>query len=244
MDPTRANEVLTDVTVDAGPLDFSLWSLFLRADWVVKMVMLGLFFASVWSWAIIFDKWWRVSRLRKRADQFERLFWSGRSLDEIYDDVGHRPGHPLSTLFVAAMREWKRSNESGAPFAGLRERVDKVMTITINREMMSLESNLLFLATVGATAPFIGLFGTVWGILVAFSSIRSAEAITFSALAPAIGEALFATMAGLFVAIPSVIVNNWISSQSLLLSRRCAHSYMELVKELGRLGRKPGSGEW
>ncbi|GAK46561.1 Tol-Pal system TolQ [Tepidicaulis marinus] len=213
MDPTRANEVLTDVTVDAGPLDFSLWSLFLRADWVVKMVMLGLFFASVWSWAIIFDKWWRVSRLRKRADQFERLFWSGRSLDEIYDDVGHRPGHPLSTLFVAAMREWKRSNESGAPFAGLRERVDKVMTITINREMMSLESNLLFLATVGATAPFIGLFGTVWGIMNSFQSIAISRDTNLAVVAPGIAEALFATALGLVAAIPAVIAYNKFSSE-------------------------------
>ncbi|MGK2740602.1 protein TolQ [Tepidicaulis sp. LMO-SS28] len=213
MDPTRATEVMTDVSVDAGPMDFSLWSLFLRADWVVKMVMLGLFFASIWSWAIILDKWWKVSRLRKRADQFERLFWSGRSLDEIYEDVGHRPGHPLSTLFVAAMREWKRSSESRGHFAGMRERVDKVMTVTINREMMSLEANLLYLATLGATAPFIGLFGTVWGIMNSFQSIAISRDTNLAVVAPGIAEALFATALGLIAAIPAVVAYNKFSNE-------------------------------
>ncbi|MDO9125610.1 MAG: protein TolQ, partial [Parvibaculum sp.] len=120
MDPVTTAQVITETTVDAVPLDFSIWGLFLRADIVVKLVMMGLLFASVWSWAIIFDKWWRFARVERRADQFERIFWSGRSLDDLYQEMGHRPQHPLSALFIAAMREWRRSQDVVASsFVGL-----------------------------------------------------------------------------------------------------------------------------
>jgi biopolymer transport protein TolQ len=221
MDPVATQQVITETTVDAIPMDFSLWGLFLRADIVVKLVMLGLIFASVWSWAIIFDKWWRFSRLERRADQFERIFWSGRSLEDLYQEMGHRPQHPLSALFIAAMREWRRSQEVvSSSFVGLKERVDKVMQVTISREIMNLESRLLFLATVGSVAPFVGLFGTVWGIMNSFQSIAVSRDTNLAVVAPGIAEALFATALGLVAAIPAVVAYNRFSSQTSRIAAR------------------------
>ncbi len=221
MDPVATQQVITETTVDAIPMDFSLWGLFLRADIIVKLVMLGLIFASVWSWAIIFDKWWRFSRIERRADQFERIFWSGRSLEDLYQEMGHRPQHPLSALFIAAMREWRRSQEVvSSSFVGLKERVDKVMQVTISREMMNLESRLLFLATVGSVAPFVGLFGTVWGIMNSFQSIAVSRDTNLAVVAPGIAEALFATALGLVAAIPAVVAYNRFSSQTSRIAAR------------------------
>ena len=214
MDPATATNVIANAGVDAVPVDFSVWGLFMRADIIVKVVMLGLLFASVWSWAIIFDKWWRYGRVERRADQFERIFWSGRSLDDLYQEMGHRPEHPLSTLFIAAMREWRRSKDIATDsFVGLKERVDKVMQVTINREVASLESRLLFLATVGSVAPFVGLFGTVWGIMNSFQSIAISRDTNLAVVAPGIAEALFATALGLLAAIPAVVAYNRFSNQ-------------------------------
>jgi biopolymer transport protein TolQ len=221
MDPTtqvntavNTAQVIANTTVDAVPVDFSIWGLFMRADIIVKLVMLGLLFASVWSWAIIFDKWWRFSRVERRADQFERTFWSGRSLDDLYQEMGHRPQHPLSAMFIAAMREWRRSQDIATDtFLGLKERVDKVMQVTISREMLALESRLLFLATVGSVAPFIGLFGTVWGIMNSFQSIAISRDTNLAVVAPGIAEALFATALGLVAAIPAVVAYNRFSNQ-------------------------------
>ncbi|MBI1260987.1 MAG: protein TolQ [Rhizobiales bacterium] len=214
MDPATTAQVITNTTVNAAPMDFSMWGLFMQADIVVKIVMLILLFASVWSWAIVFDKYWRLRRVSGRADQFERVFWSGRSLEDLYQEMGHRPAHPMSALFIAAMREWRRSQEIASDsFIGLKERVDKVMQVTINREMMTLESRLLFLATVGAVAPFVGLFGTVWGIMNSFQSIAVSRDTNLAVVAPGIAEALFATALGLVAAIPAVIFYNYFSSQ-------------------------------
>ena len=214
MDPATATNVIANAGVDAVPVDFSVWGLFMRADIIVKIVMLGLLFASVWSWAIIFDKWWRFGRVERRADQFERIFWSGRSLDDLYQEMGHRPEHPLSTLFIAAMREWRRSKDTVSDsFVGLKERVDKVMQVTISREIASLESRLLFLATVGSVAPFVGLFGTVWGIMNSFQSIAISRDTNLAVVAPGIAEALFATALGLLAAIPAVVFYNRFSNQ-------------------------------
>ena len=214
MDPATATNVIANSGVDAVPVDFSVWGLFMRADIIVKIVMLGLLFASVWSWAIIFDKWWRFGRVERRADQFERIFWSGRSLDDLYQEMGHRPEHPLSTLFIAAMREWRRSKDIATDsFVGLKERVDKVMQVTISREIASLESRLLFLATVGSVAPFVGLFGTVWGIMNSFQSIAISRDTNLAVVAPGIAEALFATALGLLAAIPAVVFYNRFSNQ-------------------------------
>lgn len=214
MDPAQATQIIADASLVTNPVDFTLWSLFVRADWVVKSVMIGLIGASVWSWAIMFDKWWRLGRVRRKSDQFETAFWSGRSLDDLYQDLGARATHPMAVLFAAAMREWKRSTEAGAThFAGVKERVDKVMSVTINREMQSLETNLLFLATVGSIAPFVGLFGTVWGIMNSFQSIAVSRDTNLAVVAPGIAEALFATALGLLAAIPAVIAYNKLSSE-------------------------------
>ena len=222
MDPVTTTQVITETAaVDSVPLDFSIWGLFMRADIVVKLVMMGLFFASVWSWAIIFDKWWRFARVERRADQFERIFWSGRSLDDLYQEMGHRPQHPLSALFIAAMREWRRSQDVvTSSFVGLKERVDKVMQVTISREMMALESRLLFLATVGSVAPFVGLFGTVWGIMNSFQSIAISRDTNLAVVAPGIAEALFATALGLVAAIPAVVAYNRFSNQTSRIGAR------------------------
>ncbi|MBX3504511.1 MAG: protein TolQ [Parvibaculum sp.] len=221
MDPVATQQVITETMVDAVPMDFSLWGLFLRADIVVKLVMMGLVFASIWSWAIIFDKWWRFARIEKRIDQFERVFWSGRSLEDLYQEMGHRPQSPLSALFIAAMREWRRSQEVVASsFVGLKERVDKVMQVTINREMMALENRLLFLATVGSVSPFVGLFGTVWGIMNSFQSIAVSRDTNLAVVAPGIAEALFATGLGLIAAIPAVVAYNRFSNQTSKIAQR------------------------
>jgi len=214
MDPAQATQIIADASLVTNPVDFTLWSLFIRADWIVKSVMIGLISASIWSWAIMIDKWWRLSRLRRKSDQFETAFWSGRSLDDLYQDLGSRPTHPMSSLFAAAMREWKRSTEAGnTHFAGIKERVDKVMSVSLNREMLSLEANLLFLATVGSIAPFVGLFGTVWGIMNSFQSIAISRDTNLAVVAPGIAEALFATALGLLAAIPAVIAYNKFSSE-------------------------------
>lgn len=214
MEPTDAAQIVTDAQLVTEQIEFTMWSLFFRADWVVKSVMIGLIGASVWSWAIMFDKWWRLSSVRRKADSFENAFWSGRSLDDLYQDLGQRANHPMSLLFSAAMREWKRSTESGAKhFAGVQARVEKVMSVTISREMVSLESNLLVLATVGSIAPFVGLFGTVWGIMNSFTSIAISKDTNLAVVAPGIAEALFATALGLLAAIPAVIAYNKFSNE-------------------------------
>ncbi|MBT4741530.1 MAG: protein TolQ [Rhodospirillaceae bacterium] len=197
--------------------EFSLWGLFLQADVIVKSVMLFLAAASLWSWAIIFDKVLRIRSLTKRAEKFEEKFWSGSSLEELYDRVGPRPPDPMSSIFVAAMREWRRSsskNKDGKPenIAGLGQRIDRVMRISLEREMDQLQSRMTFLASTGAVAPFVGLFGTVWGIMNTFTAIGASSDTSLATVAPGIAEALFATALGLVAAIPAVIAFNSISS--------------------------------
>ena len=206
-------DLIADAAAQFAQTDFSLWGLFLRADPVVKSVMVGLFAASIWTWAIIFEKWNRFRSVNRKAERFEQVFWSGQSLEDIYQNMGHRPDHPMSVLFVAAMREWRRSAEIGVRAVhGLQERIDRVMTVSIARESARLERGLLFLATVGATAPFIGLFGTVWGIMNAFQAIAVTRDTNLAVVAPGIAEALFATALGLLAAIPAVIAYNAFST--------------------------------
>jgi len=216
MDPTETGTVplTAQQTVDAAIHDFSVWGLFMQADWVVKAVMIGLLVASVWSWAIIFEKWLRLRDVERKADDFEYTFWSGASLEDLYDQLLHNPGHPMAVVFVAAMREWRRSQSMVRnAYIGIKERIDKVMTVTIQREMMALESRLLFLATVGAVAPFIGLFGTVWGIMNSFQAIAVSRDTNLAVVAPGIAEALFATALGLLAAIPAVIAYNYLNNR-------------------------------
>jgi biopolymer transport protein TolQ len=197
--------------------DLSVWSLFLNADLIVKLVILLLVLASVWSWAIIFEKFIRLRRLHHQADEFEDQFWSGGSLEDLYDRVGAQPLDPMAAMFSAAMREWRRSVSKGLAVAGqmragLQSRIERVMGVTLDREMGRLERYLTFLASVGSTAPFIGLFGTVWGIMHSFSAIALSKNTSLAVVAPGIAEALFATALGLVAAIPAVIAYNKISS--------------------------------
>ena len=204
-----------------SPGELSMLSLFLQADIVVKLVMIGLMMASIWCWAIIIEKAFSYRRTRARMDQFEKVFWSGHSLDELYRTLSTRPNHAMAALFVAAMREWKRSHETGAlSLLGLQSRIEKVMDVTISRESTRLESRLLFLATVGSAAPFFGLFGTVWGIMNSFTAIAASESTNLAVVAPGIAEALFATALGLLAAIPAVIGYNKFSNDvSKLIAR-------------------------
>ena len=201
-----------------GAHDFSMMSLFLRADWVVKSVIVMLILASVWCWAIIFEKVNSLKKLNKQAQDFEKSFWSGQSLDAIYDSIGNQPKDPMAAVFVSAMREWRRAAEkgytgSGSSFASttLNERIERVMHITVAREMERVERYMTFLASTGSTAPFIGLFGTVWGIMNSFQSIAVSKNTSLAVVAPGIAEALFATALGLLAAIPAVLAYNKLS---------------------------------
>ncbi|MDO8605235.1 MAG: protein TolQ [Phaeospirillum sp.] len=221
MDPTQTAAIAGAAT----QLDLSMWALFLRADIIVKFVMLALICASFWCWAIIFDKLLKVRQLSTKAEQFEEAFWSGGSLEELYDRIGSRPLDPMSSIFVAAMREWRRSAAKGladrdSTRASLPQRIDRVMSVTLGREMEMLERRLGFLASVGSTAPFIGLFGTVWGIMNSFQSIAATKNTSLAVVAPGIAEALFATALGLVAAIPAVIAYNKISSDLDRYSKR------------------------
>jgi biopolymer transport protein TolQ len=194
--------------------DFSLWGLFWSAHPVVKLVMIGLLVASVWCWAIIVDKTLLFRRTQAEMDRFEDVFWSGQSLEELYRSLQEQPGSGLAAVFVAAMREWKRSFEgSGRQVASLAQRIDKVLDVTIQREVERLDSRLLFLASIGSAGPYIGLFGTVWGIMTAFTSIAASKNTSLAVVAPGIAEALFATAIGLFAAIPAVLAYNKLQGQ-------------------------------
>ena len=194
--------------------NLSLWSLFSNADIMVKLVMIGLLLASVWVWAIVIDKVLLFSRMRRAMDRFEQAFWSGQSLEELYKSLSSRPTHSMAALFVAAMREWKRSLEGQArSFAGLQMRIEKVMDVTIAREVERLERRLLVLATVGSAGPFVGLLGTVWGIMTSFRAIAGQQSTSLAVVAPGIAEALFATAIGLIAAIPATIFYNKFASE-------------------------------
>ena len=195
-------------------LDFSLWALFDRADLIVKSVIIILLLASLWCWAIIFEKWFGLRGLNKRTNTFETTFWSGQSLDDLYDRISAKPNDPMSAVFVAAMREWRRSpgkSSNEGAMVSLAERIDRVMQITVQREMDRVEKYMTFLATTGSTAPFIGLFGTVWGIMNSFQSIALSKNTSLAVVAPGIAEALFATALGLLAAIPAVVAYNKLS---------------------------------
>jgi biopolymer transport protein TolQ len=217
--------------------DLSLWGLFLQADIVVKLVIFALLIASVWVWAIVFEKTTSLRRANRSADGFEDRFWSGGSLDELYDAEGEKPTNPMAAVFGAAMAEWRRSARvAGADIArsGVRERVERSMTVTIQREMDRLEGWMVFLASVGATAPFIGLFGTVWGIMHSFSAIAAMHNTNLAVVAPGIAEALFATAIGLVAAIPAVLAYNKISNDLARYAARLEGFGSEFAAVLSR----------
>ena len=193
--------------------DLSMWSLFVRADLIVQFVVIALLFASFWCWAVIIDKIMRMRRLSRQTDLFENMFWSGGDLEELYHGVDDGADHPMAVVFSSAMREWRRSADRGLVDGervqvGLTERIGQVMRITIDREMQRLERYMGFLATVGSTAPFVGLFGTVWGIMNSFQAIAATKNTSLAVVAPGIAEALFATALGLVAAIPATVAYN------------------------------------
>jgi biopolymer transport protein TolQ len=199
----------------------SLWALFMQAGFVVKLVMIGLLGASVWTWAIIIDKIIAFGRMKVALNRFEKTFWSGQSLEELYRTLSDRSTSGMSSIFVAAMREWKKSFEKGARAPmGLQTRIDKAMDLALTREMEKLEGRLGFLATIGSAAPFIGLFGTVVGIMTSFQAIAGSKSTSLAVVAPGIAEALLATAIGLLAAIPAVIAYNKLSSDAGKLGSR------------------------
>jgi biopolymer transport protein TolQ len=215
----------TALAGSVGAYDMSFWHLFLRADVIVKLVMIGLLAASFWCWTIIFEKLTRIRRINQRTTQFEESFWSGGSLDQLYDHIGQRPQDPMTAVFSAAMAEWRRAQAKGrarddAAKQLLKERIERVMMITVTREMERLERYMTFLASVGSTAPFIGLFGTVWGIMNSFQAIAVSKNTSLAVVAPGIAEALFATALGLVAAIPAVVAYNKISGDLIRYTAR------------------------
>ncbi|MCB9983944.1 MAG: protein TolQ [Rhodospirillales bacterium] len=197
--------------------DLSMFGLFMEADLIVKAVMTILMIASLWSWAIIFSKRAGLKRVNRKADIFEDSFWSGEPLDKIYQRVKNSKPDPILATFSAGMEEWQAGVSGGIPVkesmhASLYQRVERAMNVAIGREINALERGMTFLASVGSTAPFIGLFGTVWGIMNSFSSIAATNNTSLAVVAPGIAEALFATALGLVAAIPAVVAYNVFSS--------------------------------
>ncbi|KRB51667.1 protein TolQ [Rhizobium sp. Root708] len=212
---------MEQVGLAAATADVSLWSLFMQAGLVVKLVMLGLIAASVWTWAIVIDKYLAYGRARRQFDKFEQVFWSGQSLEELYRTLSERNNTGLASIFVAAMREWKKSFERGARSPiGLQMRIDRAMDVTLARESEGLSARLGSLATIGSAGPFIGLFGTVVGIMTSFQAIAGSKSTNLAVVAPGIAEALLATAIGLVAAIPAVIAYNKFSADAGKLSGR------------------------
>ena len=210
-------EITVAGSIGLDSVDFSMLSLFLRADFVVKSVIIILILASLYSWTIIVAKLIRIKQLKKLEKEFEEIFWSGNSFEDLYETLNFNKQDPKSKIFCAAIAEWKKSksdtlNDSPSNINSLKDRMQRSMTVTFNKESEIVEKNLTFLATAGSTAPFVGLFGTVWGIMNSFKSIAVAQNTNLSVVAPGIAEALFATALGLFVAIPAVVAYNKISS--------------------------------
>ncbi len=209
---------VAEVAVAAGSTlggEFSLWSLFLSAGLVVKAVMGILAISSVWSWAVIIDKSLLFGGYKRKSTKFEDQFWSGRPLEELHRKITDKDDHPMARVFKAGMTEWGRAKDIGKADAltiGAKDRIEKVMNVTVSRELEKAERNLGVLATIGSSAPFIGLFGTVWGIMTAFQAIAATKDTNLAVVAPGIAEALFATALGLLAAIPAVVGYNRYSS--------------------------------
>jgi biopolymer transport protein TolQ len=213
-------------------MDFSLLALFLRASFTVKLVMMLLTVASFWSWSIIIRKFITFRAARSEAEGFDRAFWSGEPLDELFDQIGPAPVGASQRIFAAGMLEWRRSHRSdGELIAGAQARIDRSMDVAIAKETEHLNSGLPFLATVGSTAPFVGLFGTVWGIKVAFEEIAISQNTSLAVVAPGISEALVATALGLLAAIPAVIFYNKLSADS----ERIASGYEAFADEFATI---------
>ena len=204
-------------------LDISIWGLILQADLVVRIVMLILLFLSIFSWSIIFEKTTKIKRLTSKAKKFEHEFWSGVNIDNLYKSVGTNVTHPMEAIFITGMKELTAAsskNLSADTYFIIEKRIEKAMFSTLNREIEGLEKNINFLATTGSAAPFIGLFGTVWGIMNSFQSIATSKNTSLAIVAPGIAEALLATALGLLAAIPAVIAYNKFNTDSQKYSQK------------------------
>lgn len=195
--------------------DYSMWALFVHATLTVKIVMIGMIGASIWCWAIIIDKLVQYRQARAEASVFDRAFWSGEPLDGLFEQIGTNPRGQSQRIFVAGMLEWRRSHrQDGGLIAGAQARIDRSMDVAIVKESETLQRGLQILATVGSTAPFVGLFGTVWGIMNSFIGIAEQGNTSLAVVAPGIAEALLATALGLLTAIPAVIFYNKLSADA------------------------------
>ena len=211
-------EVATQVVGLGGSTDFSLFQLFIRADIVVKAVIVILIAASIYSWALIFEKYRLFKRIEKSTESFEQKFWKSRSAENFYNSLTNREKDPLANIFQSAMMELIKTKSKSSIVQSAR--VSRVIEISSDREIRLIEKHFTFLATVGSTAPFIGLFGTVWGIMNSFQSIAISRNTSLAIVAPGIAEALFATALGLLAAIPAVVAYNRFTSESRKYSSR------------------------
>ena len=223
----------------SSELDLSIIGLFMSADPIVQAVMIGLVIVSVCTWAIILDKVLKLRGLRSSIRSFEDSFWSGGDLEILHDHIGNTSSDPMSLVFCQGMTEWRRSKAHGLVSKGaevkvLMERLQQMANLTIDREMEQLDKNMSFLASVGSTAPFVGLFGTVWGIMDAFQSIAATKTTALSVVAPGIAEALFATALGLVAAIPAVVAYNKISHDLDRFAQRLEGFSSEFIAILSR----------
>lgn len=200
----------------------SMYDMFADSDIFMKLLVIGLLFASFWSWSIIFDKVMLFRRMRERMKAFEERFWSGGSLESLYNAYAKNPSDPLSSMFVSAIKEWRRSmgEKRANSTINMEERIEKVMQISIDKQVDKMETKMTFLASTGAVAPFLGLFGTVWGIMDSFTSIGAAQNVSLATVAPGIAEALFTTAIGLIAAIPALIGYNKLTSDIDRLSKK------------------------
>jgi biopolymer transport protein TolQ len=220
------------------PINFSFISLLFEADIVVQFVMLILLVASIWSWAIIFDKLVSIKTIKYKMNKFENEFWSGISLEKLFKQIKGKQDHPLASIFSAALDEWndrsKSINGNSTLRASTKERIHQSMQVAANKSIESIDKNINFLATVGSSAPFIGLFGTVWGIIVSFQSIAISKNTTLAVVAPGIAEALLATALGLAAAIPAVIFYNKFASEINRISNKLEDFSIELSSIISR----------
>jgi biopolymer transport protein TolQ len=223
----------------AAQMDFSPLGLFMHADITVKMVILSLILASVWSWAVIMQKSFRLKLLKSKAVYFEDRFWAGGALDDLYNKINGRPSDPMTAVFCAAVKELRAAAEksllgTSAMRASLIQRIERVVNVTIGRELTIVQRHMTFLASVGSTAPFVGLFGTVWGIMNSFTSIAHAQNTSLAVVAPGIAEALFATAIGLLAAIPAVLAYNKFNSEISKYAERLDYFGNDLIATISR----------
>jgi len=234
-----SEDVVTEIVKTTTSQDLSILGLIAHADGVGKFVMFVLVMLSVASWAVIFDKIFKYQAIKKKIIQFDEIFWSGQGLDQLYDRMKKTIDSPLAAIFVSAMAELGRSNNKNLPAdsilkIGQKDRIMQAMNLVRNREIERIESYLSFLAGVGSYSPFIGLFGTVWGIMHSFQSIAASKNTSIAVVAPGIAEALLATAIGLLAAIPAVAFYNYLASQSNYISNRMDDFIAELYTILSR----------